>query len=76
MGKTKYLSAFERGMVVGARRTGLCQELHRWLVFHTQQFPACIKNGPPPGASERGHTHSNREFDKSTKSCWAALKSS
>ena len=23
MGKTKYLGAFERGMVVGARRTGL-----------------------------------------------------
>ena len=27
MGKTKYLGAFERGMVAGARRTGLCQEL-------------------------------------------------
>jgi hypothetical protein len=48
MGKTKYLSAFERGMVVGARRTGLCQELQRCWVFHSQQFPVCIKNGPPP----------------------------
>uniref|UniRef100_A0A4W5JDV5 HDGF like 3 n=1 Tax=Hucho hucho TaxID=62062 RepID=A0A4W5JDV5_9TELE len=38
-------------MVVGARRTGLCQELQRFWVFHTQQFPVCINNGPPP----KGH---------------------
>ena len=43
----KYLSAFERAMEVGARRTGLCQELQRCWVFQTQQFPACIENGPP-----------------------------
>ena len=35
MGKTKDLSAFERGMVVGARHTGLSQELQRCWVFHT-----------------------------------------
>ena len=35
-------------MVVGARRTGLFQELPRCWVFHAQQFPVCIKNGPPP----------------------------
>ena len=35
MGKTKDLSAFERGMVVGARHTGLCQELQRCWVFHS-----------------------------------------
>ena len=34
-------------MVVGARRTGLCQELQHCWVFHTRQFPVCIKNGPP-----------------------------
>ena len=51
MGKTKNVSAFERGIVVGARRTGLCQELQRCWVFHAQQFPVCIKNGPPP----KGH---------------------
>ena len=51
MGKTNYLSAFARGMVVGARRTGLCQELQCGLVFHAQQFPVCIRNGPPP----KGH---------------------
>ena len=51
MGKTKYLSAFEGGMVVGARRTGLCQELQRCWVFQAQQFPVCNKNGP----THKGH---------------------
>ena len=46
--RQKYLSAFERGMVVGVRYTGLCQELHLCRGFHTQQFPVCNKNGPPP----------------------------
>ena len=52
MGKTKYLSAFERDMVVGAKRTGLSVSRTAccW-VFHAQQFPVCIKNGPPP----KGH---------------------
>jgi hypothetical protein len=37
---------------VGARRTGLSVlELQRCLVFNTQQFPVCIKNGSPP----KGH---------------------
>jgi hypothetical protein len=36
-------------MVVDARL--LCQELQHCWVFHTQQFPVCIKNGPPP----KGH---------------------
>ena len=29
----------EQGMVVGARRTSLCNELLRCWVFHAQQFP-------------------------------------
>ena len=45
MGKTKYLNAFKRGMVVCARHTGLCQELQCCWVFHAQQFPMCIKYG-------------------------------
>jgi hypothetical protein len=45
------LSVIEQGMVVGAKRTGLCQELQRCWVFHAQQFPVCIKNGPAP----KGH---------------------
>ena len=51
MVKTKDVSILEQVMVVGARRTGLCQELQRSWIFHTQQFPVCIKNGPPP----KGH---------------------
>ena len=51
MRKPQNVSAFERGMVVGARRTGLCQEQQCCWVFQAQQFPACIKNGPPP----KGH---------------------
>ena len=40
-------------MVVGARRTGLSVSRTATLlgVFHAQQFPVCIKNGPPP----KGH---------------------
>jgi hypothetical protein len=52
MGKIKYLSAFERGMVVGARRTGLYQELQLYWGFPAQQFPVCIKNSLPP---PKGH---------------------
>jgi hypothetical protein len=37
--------------MVGARCTGLCEELQSCLVFHAQQFPMCIKNEPPP----KGH---------------------
>ena len=58
MGKTKDLSAFERGMVVGARLTGLCQERHRCWVIHAQQFPMCMKNGPPP----KGHPANLERF--------------
>ena len=48
MGNITCLSAYEQVMVVGARRTGLCQELQCGWVFHAQQCPVCIKNGPPP----------------------------
>jgi hypothetical protein len=34
-GKTKYLHAFEWGIEVGARLTGLCQELQSCWIFHT-----------------------------------------
>jgi predicted oxidoreductase (fatty acid repression mutant protein) len=39
-------------MVVGARCTGLCQELQRFWVFHTQQFPVCIENGAPAKSTQ------------------------
>jgi hypothetical protein len=36
--RQKNVIAFEQGMVIDARRTSLCQELHRCWVFHAQQF--------------------------------------
>ena len=48
MGKTKYLSVFEQGMVVGDRLASFCQILQRCWVFQAQLFPFCIKNCPPP----------------------------
>ena len=56
MYKTKDVSTFERGMVAGAMRTALC--------FHVQQFPVCIKNGPPP----KGHPANLTQL-------WEALES-
>ena len=69
MGKTKYLSAFERGMVVGAGCTGLHQELQRYWVFHNQQFPVCIKNGPPP----KGHPANLTQLWEASESTWASI---
>ena len=61
----KYLkSAFERGMVVDARSTGLCQELQRCWGFHAQQFPVWIKNGPPP----KGHPDNLTQLCKALES--------
>jgi hypothetical protein len=47
-GRQKIEVPFEMGMLVGARRTDLCQELKHCSIFHTQQLPVCIKNGPKP----------------------------
>jgi hypothetical protein len=41
-----------------------CQELQRWWVFHAQQFPVCIKNGPPP-----------KEYPANLTQLWEALES-
>ena len=54
---------------VGARRTGLCQELHLCWVFHTQQFPVCIKNGPPP----KGHPANFTQLWEALESTWASI---
>jgi hypothetical protein len=69
MGKTKNVSAFERGMVVVARRTGVCQELQRFCVFHAQQFPVCIKNGPPP----KGYPANLTKLWEALESTWASI---
>jgi hypothetical protein len=65
MGKTKDLNAFE----LGARCTGLCQELQRCWFFHTQQFAVCIKNGPPP----KGHPANLTQLWKALESTWASI---
>ena len=69
MGKTTYLSAFELSMVVGARRTSLFQELQRCWVFHVQQFPVYIKNGPPT----KGHAANLTQLWKALESTWASI---
>jgi hypothetical protein len=69
MGKTKYLSAFERGMVVGVRCTGLCQELQCCWVFHAQQFHVCIKN-VCQGIIPRGHRW---QIEPSLVQRWCAI---
>jgi hypothetical protein len=60
---------FEQGMVVGARGTGLCQELQHCWVFHTQQFAMCIKNGPPP----KGHPTNWTQLWEALESTWASI---
>jgi hypothetical protein len=69
MGKTKYLSVFERGKVVSARQTSLCQELQRNWVFHAQMFPVCIKNGPPP----KGHPANLTQLWEALESTWTSI---
>uniref|UniRef100_A0A8C7FAY9 ADAM metallopeptidase with thrombospondin type 1 motif, 3 n=1 Tax=Oncorhynchus kisutch TaxID=8019 RepID=A0A8C7FAY9_ONCKI len=56
-------------MVVVARRTSLCQEVQLCWVFHAQQFPVCIKNGPP----YKGHPANLTQFWEALKSTWASI---
>ena len=53
----------------GPRPTGLCQELQRCWDFHTQQFPMCIKNGPPP----KGHPANLTQLWETLESTWASI---
>ena len=70
MGKTKYLSAFEQGMVVGARRTNLSVSRTATLLgFYAQQFPVCIKNGPP----QKGHPATLTQLRDTLESTWASI---
>ena len=56
-------------MVVGAMRTGLCQELHHCWVYHAQWFPMCIKNGSPP----TGHSDNLTQLWELLKLTWASI---
>ena len=70
MGKTKDVSDFEQAMVVGARRTGLSvSRTASLLVFHAQQFPVCIKNGPTP----KGHPANLTHLWEALESTWASI---
>ena len=48
MSKTKDLSAFEWGMVVGAGAPVCVKNCNAAGLFHSQQYTVCIKNGPAP----------------------------
>jgi hypothetical protein len=69
MGKTKNVSAFEQGMLVGARHTSLCQELQPCWVFHAQQFPVSIESGPPT----IGHPANSTLLREALESTWASI---
>ena len=58
-------------MVGGARRSGLCQERQHCWVIHAQQFPMCMKNGPPP----KGHPANltQRQRWEALESTWASI---
>ena len=69
MSKTKYVSVLEQGMVVGASRTCLWQELKCCWVFHAQQFSVWIKNGRPP----KGHPVNLTQLREALESTWATI---
>jgi hypothetical protein len=56
-------------MVVGARRTSMCQELQRCWVFHAQQFPMYIKNDPSPTA----HPANLTQLWETLESTWVSI---
>ena len=65
-GKTKDVSAFEWGIVVGARLTSLSVSI---IFFHIQKFPVCIKNGPPP----KGHQANITQLWEALASTWVSI---
>jgi hypothetical protein len=49
--------------------TGICQELQRCWVFHAQQFPVCIKNGPP----HKGHAANLTQQLEALELTWPSI---
>jgi hypothetical protein len=70
-GQDKRFKCLWTGVLVSVpgRRTGLCRELQCWWVFHTQQFPVCIKNNPPP----KGHPANLTQQWEALESTWASI---
>ena len=68
MGKTKNVSAFERGMkVVGVL---FCvKNCNAAGFFLTQQIPVCIKNVPPT----KGHPANLTQLWEASESTWASI---
>jgi hypothetical protein len=46
-----------------------CQTLQHCWVFHAQQFPLCINNGPPP----KGHPANLTQLWEALESTWASI---
>ena len=67
MGKTKYLSVFERGMVVGARRTGLSVSTTALHLGFSRSV--CKNNGPSP----KGHRDNLTQLWEALVSTWASI---
>ena len=68
-GQDKIFKCLWTGYGVGARCTGLFQELQRCCFFHAQQFPVCIKNGPPP----KEHPANLTKLWEALQSTWANI---
>ena len=45
------------------------EELQHCWVFQAQQFPVCIKNGPPP----KGHPANLTQLWEAMESTWASI---
>jgi hypothetical protein len=58
-------------MVVGARRISLSVSRTAKAAgfFHAQQFPVCIKNGPPP----KGHPANLTQLWEALESAWVSI---
>ena len=68
MGKTKDLSAFEQGMLLGARFECV-KNCNPAGFLHAHQLPVCIKNGPPP----KGHPDNLTQLWEALESTWASI---
>ena len=52
-----------------ARQNKRTKELQRCWVFQTQQFPVCVKNGPPP----KGYSANLTQLWEALESTWVSI---
>ena len=70
-GQDKSLSAFEQGMVVSSRRTGLSMSRtakNAAGFFHAKQFSVYIKNGPQPKGNPANLTQLREALESTSAS--------